>query len=120
MLLIMPKKMKSHFDRMVPCPKKKPYRSPKYLKFRRERGRCEVCGQPSEPHHVRRYYWGAGASQKPHDFVTVDRCREHHKPEYEYRVNEEIVENLVLYLTLHKKERELIEHLMVCCKENKL
>ena len=80
-------------------PKLKPYRNAAYLRFVRSRG-CLVCGQPSEAHHVRRSYWGAGLSQKPHDYVAIPLCREHHGPETEKFINveKEIIELLMAWI----------------------
>jgi len=95
---------------MLPDPKpKKPYRDKKYLKFIRSM-RCAFCYQPAEAHHVRRSCWGAGASQKPHDYVAVARCRGHHGPDYEDDIEFEIIKNLLRFL--RGREREVIDALM--------
>lgn len=44
-------------------PKSKPSRNKKYLAWLKGQP-CEICGDPGEPHHVRRSYWGAGIEQK--------------------------------------------------------
>lgn len=79
------------------CPKLFTYRSKKYLEWIRGKP-CEVCGGKAEAHHVRRLRWGAGTSTKPHDYVCVSRCREHHNPEYEYQIEFEIIDNLMAYI----------------------
>ena len=77
----------------------KPYRNAAYLRFVRSHG-CLVCGQPAEAHHVRRSYWGAGLSQKPHDYVAIPLCRGHHGPETEKFINveKEIIELLMTWI----------------------
>ena len=82
---------------MTPMPKPLLYRDPKYLRFIRSRG-CLVCGKKAEPHHVRRYRWGAGTSQKPHDYVAIPLCREHHD-EYE-KVERKGVELVIIDLLM--------------------
>ena len=82
---------------MNPIPKPKTYRSEKYLKFIRSK-RCPYCSQKAEPHHVRRLYWGAGTGKKPHDFVAVPRCRDHHGPDFEDDVEREIIDLLIEYI----------------------
>ena len=95
---------------MIPDPKpKKPYRSKKYLAFVRSL-KCTICWKPSEAHHPRRSYWGAGMGVKSTDLVAVARCREHHGPEYEDEVEFEIIHNLIAYL--RGREREVIDALM--------
>ena len=95
---------------MNPDPKpKKPYRDKKYLKFIRSL-KCTICWKLAEAHHIRRSCWGAGTSQKPHDFVAVARCREHHGPDYEDDIEFEIINNLLKYLC--GREREVIDALM--------
>jgi len=101
---------------MTPDPKpEKPYRSKKYLAFIRKIP-CDICWQHSEPHHIRRSYWGAGGNQKPHDYVAVPRCRKHHSTDYEDGVEIEIINNLIQYLRCHNKEREIIKALMGIAK----
>ena len=99
---------------MTPDPKpKKPYRDKKYLKFIRSLP-CSICRRiGSEAHHVRRYYWGASMGVKPHDFVAVARCREHHGPDYEDDIEIEIIGNLIRYLA--GREREIIDALIEIC-----
>ena len=89
---------------MNPCPKPDTYEDPKYLAFMRGQ-QCGVygCGETGEPHHVRRQMWGAGTSKKPHDYVCVSRCREHHDPVYDDcgargMVELEIIDNLMRYI----------------------
>jgi len=61
-------------------PKVRTYRSKKYLDFIRSKP-CIVfgCGYPVVAAHVRKQYWGAGTSQKPHDYVCISLCDYHHK-----------------------------------------
>lgn len=105
-----------------PHPKLKPYRNPDYLKFIRK----QACGGsrfpgPCESHHVRRSYWGAGVSQKPHDYVAVPRLKEYHMPEYEgepKRICREICGLMLGYIETKWPEdaelayRELVKTLM--------
>ena len=58
-------------------PKDTAYRNPKYLQFIRGKP-CIICGQKSVAAHIRKQYWGAGTSQKPHDYVTINLCPIHH------------------------------------------
>ena len=69
---------------MMEVPKLKPYRDANYLKFIRSKP-CGVCNRAVdvEAHHVRKYCFGSGGSQKPHDYCTVPRCFEfHHNPAF--------------------------------------
>ena len=91
----------------------------KYLKFIRSlpcSNGSHFCFDKAEAHHVRRSYWGAGTSTKPHDYVTVARCRTHHDPEYEVDVEQEIIGNLLTYIRRHHDiqiaQRAIIETLM--------
>jgi len=86
---------------MTPMPKPETYRSEKYLKWIRSRP-CPYCCKRSEPHHIRRSYWGAGTSQKPHDFVAVPRCRDHHGPDFEDGVEREIIGLMIEYIVSSK------------------
>ena len=93
---------------MNPRPKQKTLEDPKYLAYIRG-GQCGVwgCVEIGEPHHVRRQRWCAGTSKKPHDYVCVSRCREHHDPVYDdsgtYGSAElEIIENLMWYIKEHR------------------
>ena len=70
--------------------KMKIYRSEKYKKFIRSKP-CIMCGRASEPHHVRRSYWGSGIGIKPSDFVCIPLCRECHSPEAEKGLNVELI-----------------------------
>jgi hypothetical protein len=83
---------------MNPQPKIKPKRNPKYLDYIRMRP-CIFCGGQSEPHHVRRHYWGAGASIKPHDYVCLPVCRTHHEAKFEMDIdiNKVITRVLIQY-----------------------
>ncbi len=59
-------------------PKKKPYRSEKYLAHVRELP-CVVCGRmPVEAHHVRGY-GNAGMGVKPDDVWCIPLCHQHHR-----------------------------------------
>ena len=99
---------------MTPDPKpQKPFRDKKYLEFVRSL-RCTICWKQAEAHHPRRSYWGAGTGQKPHDYVTVARCREHHGPDYEDDIEIEIIGNLIRYLA--GREREIIDALLEILK----
>ena len=80
-----------------------------YLKFIRGQ-ECfyPLCCLPGEPHHPRRLYWGAGTSKKPHDYVAIPVCREHHKPKYENAVKLEliIIEYLMKYIESKRRNRK--------------
>lgn len=80
-------------------PKSKTYRNRKYLKFIRGK-KCGMpwCGKDSEAHHVRKLRWGAGVSCKPHDYVTVPRCRDHHDAKYDDGAEMEIIDNLMEFI----------------------
>lgn len=82
-----------------PQPKQKALRNPAYLKYIRSLP-CVVCVQKSIAHHVRRSYWGAGGSQKPHDYVAIPLCNGCHKPETEKEISVErvIIDNLIAYI----------------------
>lgn len=96
-----------------PCPKQKPFRNPAYLKFIRQHV-CIETGGPAEPHHIRRSYWGAGGSQRPHDYVTIPVSRESHSPDIENRIDYEclIIRYLVEYIKKKYDKRDLIQTLM--------
>ena len=94
-----------------PCPKPKTYEDPKYLKWKRGQT-CGVygCDKVGEPHHVRHQVWGSGTSKKPHDYVCVSRCREHHNPVYDdFGINGmvelEIIDNLMRYIKSIKEDK---------------
>ena len=84
---------------MTQIPKTKPYRNQGYLNFIRAKP-CLICSQKAEAHHVRRSYWQAGTSQKPHDYVSIPLCYEHHNPIIEHQTNCEraIIELLMEYI----------------------
>ena len=90
-------------------PKSKTYRNQKYLKFMRGK-KCGIpwCCKDGEPHHVRKLRWGAGVSQKPHDYVTISRCREiHHDPKFDDSGEQgsaamEIIDNLMEFIEMEK------------------
>jgi len=84
---------------MTEYPKPKTYQNEAYLNFIRSKG-CLVCGQKAEAHHVRRQYWGAGTGQKPHDYVCLPLCPEHHNPLIEEQTNCEraIIDLLMEYI----------------------
>ena len=85
---------------MQPIPKIKPKRNQAYLNFIRSKP-CIVCGAKAEAHHIRRSYWGAGTSMKPHDYVTIPLCSDHHKPESEnhfVRIECQIIDYLMEYV----------------------
>lgn len=79
-----------------PQQKIKPYRSEKYLAFVRSHP-CVICNKKAEAHHVRRLYWGAGTSIKPHDYVTIPLCPGCHNPRIEKELN---VERLIIDLLM--------------------
>jgi len=79
-----------------PQPKMIIYRSEKYLNFVRSKP-CLICGKKSQAHHVRRQYWGAGTSIKPHDYVTINLCLDCHKPEIEKELD---VERIIISLLM--------------------
>jgi len=86
---------------MNPRPKTHTKRDPKYLKWIRTLP-CPyqwtgLCEGKIEAHHVRRHRWGAGVSQKPHDYVAVPRCKTHHSPAFELDVELEIIDLLIEY-----------------------
>lgn len=87
--------------RMVP--KLKRYQNADYLKFVRSQG-CLICSRPAEAHHVRRIRWAAGTGQKPHDYVSIPFCREHHTSENEKYINVElaIIDLLMRYIESKK------------------
>lgn len=78
-------------------PKPETYRNPKYLRWIRTLP-CGICGKPAEPSHTRRSYWGAGTSQKPHDYVAVPRCRYCHVELFEDDVEREIINLLMAFI----------------------
>ena len=84
-----------------PDPKPVTFENPDYLKWIRSRP-CwfSGCSNKSEPHHIRRSFWGSGTGKKPHDYVAVPSCRTHHKPEYEeqFQVERIIIQNLMEYI----------------------
>ena len=86
---------------MTPDPKpQKPYRNKKYLEFIRNHP-CVISDDPdTEAHHIRRSYWGAGGSQKPHDYVTIPLARKWHSPdiEKEILVERKIIGYLMEYI----------------------
>jgi len=106
-------------------PKPQRYKNEKYLNMMVRGTICGIsgCGKLGEPHHVRRLYWGAGTSQKPHDYVTVSRCRDHHDPEFEENVGQEIINNLVVYLErvdpACDANRVIIDHLINCIEDRR-
>ncbi len=76
-----------------------PHRNAAYLKFVRSQP-CPLCGRKSQAHHVRRSYWGSGMAIKPHDYVTIPLCAEHHsaRVERELEVERCIIELLMRYV----------------------
>jgi len=90
---------------MNPDPKIKNYQNAAYLKFIRSKP-CVVCRRKSEPHHIRRQYWGAGTGIKPHDYVTIPLCRNCHTPETEVGLNVErlIIQYLMEYIENGRKK----------------
>ena len=95
---------------MNPQPKKKPHRNPEYLAFIRSKP-CIICLRKAVAAHVRKQYWGAGARQKPHDYVAIPLCEEryHHQTfdsigmeafeeKYNVDIKREIIYNLMEYV----------------------
>jgi hypothetical protein len=76
-------------------PKPITFRNKKYEAFIRGKP-CLICGQPSEPCHVRRLYYGAGVSQKPHSYVCIPGCRTHHKAVENLVNTDRIIINLLM------------------------
>lgn len=92
---------------MTPNPKPRTYENPDYLKFIRSKG-CLVCRRKAEAHHVRRHYWGAGTGKKPHDYVAIPLCHEHHDPKTEFyfeRIECQIIELLMDYIESKRGRR---------------
>lgn len=96
-----------------PQQKIKPFRNQKYLDWIREKP-CVFCRQPSEPHHVRRHYWGAGIGMKPHDYVSIPVCRTHHEAKFEMDIciNTVITGLLIEYIKETGDSLEFIDLLM--------
>lgn len=85
----------THFN---PQQKPETHENAQYLAYIRTLP-CIVCGQPAEPCHVRKLYYGAGASQKPWDYVAIPGCRKHHHyVEKLVHVDREIVKCLIGYI----------------------
>ena len=84
----------------------KPYRNADYLKFVRKLP-CVRCGKKAQAHHVRRFYFGAGLSQKPHDYVAISLCHDCHKPETEKLIDVEriLINNLMEYIDSKRKKK---------------
>ena len=95
---------------MKPHPKPQRYKNEHYLEFIRGK-LCGVAGcyKNGEPHHVRRIFWGAGTGQKSHDYVTLSRCRDHHKAEYDDF--KEIIQNLKEYI--ESKENVDVDRMII-------
>lgn len=87
-------------------PKPFTYRSEKYKAWIRTQGCCYrdssgiKCNHPAEPHHVRKAEFNSGTSHKPHDYVCIPLCRDHHSPlkEKQIPVYLEIIEHLMKYI----------------------
>ena len=107
----------THFN---PDPKPKTFHNRKYEKWVAERG-CLVCTKPAEPHHVRRIAFGAGTGTRPHSYVCVPVCREHHEPEFIDRldIEEIIIVYMVGYIKQKYDKRDLIETLMEFIEDKK-
>ena len=94
---------------MTPDPKPKTHEDKKYLSGIRKKP-CLVCKGKSVASHVRKQYWGAGTSQKPHDYVTIPLCPKHHadldyimgykefESAYNIDINREIIDNLINWI----------------------
>ena len=79
-------------------PKPKTYKNEQYLAYIRTLP-CIICLQQAEPCHVRRSYFGAGASKKPWDYVAIPGCRLHHNDvENMVDVEREIIKCLIGYI----------------------
>lgn len=93
-------------------PKTKTYEDEDYKKFIRSKG-CIICARKSVAAHVRKQYWGAGTSQKPHDYVCISLCDDlyisHHKEldsigmeafeeRYNIDIKRIIINNLIEYI----------------------
>lgn len=98
-----------------PQPKGKPYRNADYLKFIRSKP-CEICCRKAVAAHVRKLYWQAGTSQKPHDYVAISLCeeRQHHQildsigmeafeEKYCTNIKRIIINNLMEYIESKRK-----------------
>ena len=90
----------------IPKPHK-PYRNKAYLKWLQTKPCC-LCGKiDGEPaHHIRRSYWGAGMSQKSHDYVAVPIClncddKVHNAKLYIENEDRIIINNLMRYIHDH-------------------
>ena len=95
-----------------PQNKIKPKRNQDYLKFIRNQ-KCIVSsrtGEGIEAHHVRRHYWGAGCSIKPHDYCTLPVHNEFHDPAIEknFNVNTLIIKYMVKYISMKFSELTVI------------
>lgn len=62
---------------MNPQPKIKPKRNKDYLDFIRSQPSITSGRIPSDPHHIRRSYFGSGTSIKPHDYCCIPVDRPH-------------------------------------------
>jgi hypothetical protein len=86
-------------------PKPVTYKNEDYLKFIRTLP-CIICDQEAEPCHVRRLYFGAGTSQKPHDYVAIPGCRKHHNHvENLETVHFQIIKCLMKYIESKRKKK---------------
>jgi hypothetical protein len=87
---------------MNPQKKIRPLRNRKYLDF----VKAHPCGvwncfeTDVDPHHIRRMHWGAGMSNKSHDFVCVPRCRKHHVQDCDPGFEAEIIALLKEWIEL--------------------
>ena len=85
-------------------PKIGEYENEQYLAYIRTLP-CIVCGQPAEPCHVRRLYFGAGVGKRPWDYVAIPGCREHHKDvENLDTVHFQIIKCLIGYIESKRKK----------------
>jgi len=94
---------------MPAIPKQITFRNAAYLNYIREKPCC-VCGGRAEAHHVRRQRWGSGTSKKPHDYVAIPLCPEHHDPETEkflVKIEYEIIEYLMGYIESKRRGNKL-------------
>lgn len=111
-----------------PNPKPKTYQNERYLNHIRGKP-CSVIGchksynKHSHPHHVRRSYWGAGTSKKPHDYVAIPLCYLHHTPKIERKldINAVIIKNMIEYIKAYDDDNglKLIDTLMQHIEDQK-
>jgi hypothetical protein len=98
------------FERIDMIPKSKRWQSKKYLEYVRSLP-CLVCGQESEPHHIRMNN-NAGTGRKPSDTFCVPLCRAHHRECHDiYNSEFQLRHNLDLVFELVQVLRGYVENL---------